>query len=63
MGMVESEAALSNQLKGAEMVAGNGGSELVGMGKRIDSETVGVVGSVCMDMVAEEVEGMITGLV
>jgi hypothetical protein len=55
MGMVESEAALSDQLKGVEeIVAGRRGSK-GGIEKGIDSETVqvGIVGSVCVDMVAE----------
>ena len=63
MGIVESEAALSDQLKEVEeLVADKRGSE-GGEEKGRDSETVGIVGSVCVDMVAEEVEEMITGLV
>ena len=63
MGIVESEAALSDQLKEVEeLVADKRGSE-GGEEKGRDSETVGIVGSVCVDMVAEEVEEMITELV
>ena len=61
MGIVESEAASSAQLKGAEeivLVAGVGDSE---MGIRGSSEkvTVGDRGSVCVDMDAEEDGGII----
>jgi hypothetical protein len=63
MGIVEIEAASSAQLKGAEgIVAGIGDSE-IGIGEGIDSETVGIGGSVCVDIVAVEYVGMIVGLV
>jgi hypothetical protein len=67
VGIVGSIAASSAQLKGAEeivLVAGIGGSEM-GIGKGIDSEnvTVGSEDSVCMDIDAEDDEGMIRGFV
>jgi hypothetical protein len=63
--IVESEAALSAQLKGAEeIVAGSRGTEVkIGSGIDSNSEMVGVIGSVCVDIVAEEVEGIIMVLV
>ena len=59
--MVEMKADSSAQLKGTErVVAGIGGS---GVGIETDSEMVGVGGSVCVDIVAVEDEGMIGGFV
>lgn len=65
MGIIESEAASSAQLKGAEeIVADSKGTEVeIGTGIDSNSEMVSVIGSVCVDMVAEEVDGIITVLV
>jgi hypothetical protein len=53
VGIVGSEAASSAQLKGAKtVVAGIGVSE-IGVGTGIDSEMVGIGGSICVDMVAD----------
>jgi hypothetical protein len=63
MGIVESEAALSAQLKGVgEMVAGIGGSEM-GTDNSRNSKTVGEKGSVCVDIDADEDGGMEGGFV
>ena len=51
---------MSAQLKEAEEIVAGSSSE-IGVG--IDSETVSIGGSVCVDIVAEEVEGMITWFV
>ena len=61
MGIVESEAASSTQLKGAEkivLVAGVGDSKM-GIGGSSEKVTVGDRGSVCVDMDAEEDGGII----
>ena len=62
MGIVESEAASSDQLKEAEeIVAGSRGSEIgigigfIGIDDSKGLEAVGIGGSVCVDMDAEEV--------
>jgi hypothetical protein len=72
MGIFESKAASSAQLKGAKtVVAGIGGLEIeigigigfIGIGGSKGLEAVGIGGSVCVDMVAEVDEEIIGGFV